>query len=660
MSPREGILTAPVHRHKIKRPKASPHLHFVASPPHAAPLFFTMRLLLLASLITALPLQAAPLRFTLAGDSTVATAANPPKDRPDLAGWGQHLADFLSPECAVINHARSGTSTKSFRDLGLWDRVLAEKADWVLIQFGHNDQPGKGPQRETDPAGSYRDNLRRFIQEARAAGSRPVLVTSVARRTFENGRLVSTLPPYVEAVIAVGRETNVPVVDLHRTSSLLFDQRGEKFSQGTYGPSPTDRTHFNHEGARMMARLVAEGLAKAVPELADVLRLTPTPPPGSPFRLQLDTITRGYDGTTCWVHPRAGIIPGPTPSVVLTLQKLLLSGSDIFYGLNDIRSDDLGRTWSTITPHEATLGRRTEPNDVIVAASDFTPKWHAHSGKLLGIGHTVRYLDNKVIPIRRRETMWSVYDADQRTWSNWQTLKMPDDPKFYNCGAGCVQRVDLDNGEILLPVYFKGEGEKFNRTTVLRCSFDGNELRYLGQGNELTLESGRGVYEPSLTRFQGRFYLTLRNDTDGYVAVSDDGLNFGPIQPWRYTDGSPLGTYNTQQHWITRPDALYLVYTRSGAHNDHVVRHRAPLFMARVDPDSLAVIRETETVVVPERGARLGNFGITEVSENETWITVAEWMQAAHPNVLIPTDNAFGADNSVYAARLFWSPPADR
>jgi lysophospholipase L1-like esterase len=62
-----------------------------------------------------------PLKVVLAGDSTVASVLNPPKDRPDLAGWGQVLGEFL-PKATVVNHARSGTSTKSFRDLGLWDR----------------------------------------------------------------------------------------------------------------------------------------------------------------------------------------------------------------------------------------------------------------------------------------------------------------------------------------------------------------------------------------------------------------------------------------------------------------------------------------------------------------------------------------------------------
>jgi hypothetical protein len=231
---------------------------------------------------------------------------------------------------------------------------------------------------------------------------------------------------------------------------------------------------------------------------------------------------------------------------------------------------------------------------------------------------------------------------------------MPDDVKFINAGAGSVQRFDLENGDILLPIYFKAEKDKYYRTTVLRCSFDGTTLKYLEHGTELALESGRGVYEPSITRCAGKFFLTLRNDTAGYVATSDDGLQFGPIQPWKFDDGSELGNYNTQQHWVTHRDRLYLVYNRKGAHNDHVARHRAPLFMAEVDQKTLAVKRATECILVPERGARLGNFAITEVSENETWVTVAEWMQTWSPNIVITPENAFGADNSVYAARILW------
>jgi lysophospholipase L1-like esterase len=610
-------------------------------------LFYALGLLIVGS-----SFSQDPLKVVLAGDSTVATVVNAPKDRPTLAGWGQMLGEFL-PKAKVINHARSGTSTKSFRELGLWDRVLKEKGLWVLIQFGHNDQKTADPKRFTDPATTYRDNLRAFIREVRESGGKPVLVTSVARRNYVEGKMTTILTPYVEAAQAVGKEMQVPVIDLHRASFALFQQMGEKFCQ-LYGPSEKDKSHFSREGARMMARLVAEGLEREVPELRPHLQLVPPPPAGLPFEVKLTTVSKGYDGKTCWVHPRAGAIPGQTPSVVLTMQKLLLTGSDIFYALNDVRTEDLGTRWSPIKEHSETLGRRNEAAGVVVAACDFTPKFHAKSGKLLGIGHTVRYRNDKVVENRKREASYAVYDDKTRTWSAWTTLSMPNEAKFFNSGAGCVQRFDLENGDILLPIYFKAKEDKFYRVTVLRCTFDGTALKFIEQGNELTLEVGRGVYEPSLTRCGGKFFLTLRNDVQGYVCTSDDGMNFGAIQPWKFNDGSDLGNYNTQQHWVTHGDRLYLVYNRRGAHNDHVARHRAPLFMAEVDQKTLAVQRATECILVPERGARLGNFAVTEVSGNETWVTVAEWMQTWSPNMVIPPENAFGADNSVFAARILW------
>jgi hypothetical protein len=102
-------------------------------------------------------------------------------------------------------------------------------------------------------------------------------------------------------------------------------------------------------------------LQSEVPELREHLQLVTPPPAGLPFEVKLTTVSEGYDGKTCWVHPRAGAIPGKTPSVVLTMQKLLLTGSDIFYALNDVRTDDLGTSWSPIKEHADTLGRRNEP-----------------------------------------------------------------------------------------------------------------------------------------------------------------------------------------------------------------------------------------------------------------------------------------------------------
>jgi hypothetical protein len=375
------------------------------------------------------------------------------------------------------------------------------------------------------------------------------------------------------------------------------------------------------------------------------------------YRIQLDTVSEGFDKKTCWVHPRAGAIPGATPSVVLMMQKLRLTGSDVFYALNEMRTDDLGAKWSGPTEH-ATFARRPEANGGEVGVCDFWPKWHAKTGTLLGIGHTVRYVNDNIPKQRSRETAYSIYDAKAHTWSPWTTLAMPDTEKFYNSGAGCAQRVDLPGGDILLPIYFKSKTQKEYRITVVRCGFDGGKLVYREHGSELTVSIERGLYEPSLTRFRDRFYLTIRNDRAGYVAVSDDGLRFGEPRVWRWDDGTELGTYNTQQHWVTHRDGLFLVYTRTGAGNDHVFRHRAPLFIAQVDPEKRHVIRKTERILVPERGARLGNFGVTEVNEHETWVTVAEWMQTWGPN---PSDYSipmkYGSNNAVFAARIAWEKP---
>jgi len=173
-------------------------------------------------------------------------------------------------------------------------------------------------------------------------------------------------------------------------------------------------------------------------------------------------------------------------------------------------------------------------------------------------------------------------------------------------------------------------------------------LTYIEHGDELTIDIPRGFGEPSLVRFGDQYFLTLRNDEKGYVTKGSDGLCFEAPRPWCFDDGEELGNYNTQQHWVLHSEALFLVYTRRGAANDHVFRHRAPLFMAQVDPQRLCVIRSTERAIVPERGARLGNFGVTDVSPEETWVTVAEWMQPRGCE-------RYGSDNTVWVAKLHWN-----
>ena len=376
---------------------------------------------------------------------------------------------------------------------------------------------------------------------------------------------------------------------------------------------------------------------------------------GVDYEINLQPIRSGFDGETCWVHARGSAIPGAGegdgPAIVMTTQKLLLSGSDVFFTIHDMRSDDMGESWSEPTPHEG-LGRWDAGDGVIGAVCDFAPKWHSATRTLLGAGHTAYYCDESgPMRVRPRETAYSVYDPDAREWSEARFLAMPDEPRFLNLGSGCSQRVDLEDGTILLPVYFRSDIEVAHmEAMVARCGFDGETLTLLEIGNSLACKDPRGMCEPSLTRFGGRFFLTLRNDVRGYVTSSDDGLHFDEPIPWCFDDGEELGSYNTQQHWLTHSDGLFLVYTRRGLDNDHVFRNRAPLVVAQVDPERLCVLRETERVAVPERGARLGNFGVCDITEDESWIVAAEWMQPVGCE-------QYGSDNTVWAARVRWQQP---
>jgi len=202
----------------------------------------------------------------LVGDSTVT----------DKAGWGKAFADRLVPGVTCSNTSSGGQSTKSFLDGGRWTRAVALHPTHVLIQFGHNDMPGKGPNRETDPKTTYRVNLIRFVDEARAAGAQPILVTSIPRRTFkDDGKLVGELAPYVEAMRAVAADKKVPLADLYARSVEAIEKLGPAASEelGPIGKDgKRDHTHLAKPGMELTARLLAEELRKVAPELAPVFR----------------------------------------------------------------------------------------------------------------------------------------------------------------------------------------------------------------------------------------------------------------------------------------------------------------------------------------------------------------------------------------------------
>ena len=372
------------------------------------------------------------------------------------------------------------------------------------------------------------------------------------------------------------------------------------------------------------------------------------------YTLRLETITKHWDGEFNWTQARVAAIPGKgkegQPRLMMTMQKWFVAQSDYYSGLYTMASDDMGETWTD--PEEQTaLGWRRGPGNTIIGICDFTPGWHEKSGKLLAIGHTVHYMEGgKLIKNRPRATAYAVYDPNTEKWSDWKRVSVPDEDKFYNSGSGCGQWLVRPDGNLLVPVYFKARGDTTNcyASTVFHCRFDGEELSYIRHGDELSLDQPRGVYEPSLILFRQRYYLTLRNDQRAYVSCSEDALDWEPIRPWTFDNGLEIGSYNTQQHWAAHGEGLFLVYTRRDSSNGHIPRSRAPLFMAGVDPERLLLLKETERILIPQRGVMMGNFGVARINQKETWVTVGENM---HP----PENLHLGADGSVFAARLSWA-----
>jgi pectin methylesterase-like acyl-CoA thioesterase/lysophospholipase L1-like esterase len=208
------------------------------------------------------------IRIVLAGDSTVT----------DGAGWGAGFRKPLDDKIDLLNLSRGGRSSKSFRDEGVWQQVLDDKPDYILIQFGHNDQPGKGPERETDPKTTFRTNMARYVDEARAVGAKPILVTSLSRRRWaeDGAHIASNLTEYADATKAVAMEKSAPLIDLHARSIEKYEALGkagcEAISPREKDGVGIDNTHLNAAGSDVFGRIVADELARVVPDLKPHIR----------------------------------------------------------------------------------------------------------------------------------------------------------------------------------------------------------------------------------------------------------------------------------------------------------------------------------------------------------------------------------------------------
>jgi lysophospholipase L1-like esterase len=242
----------------------------------------------LAALVLAGHVSAAeaPVRVILVGDSTMATKS----------GYGDALCSRFTSAVTCVNLARGGRSTSSFRAEGRWDeveRMLKDgagfKATYVLVQFGHNDQPGK-PGRSTDLVTQFPANMARYAQETRALGGIPVLVTPLTRRTFKGAYLADDLAPWAAATRRAAAQEHAALLDLNADSAAAVQAMGQdeadtlavvprppgygqprdpnKVEPAGAAKSAFDRTHLGAKGSDFFARMVERELVAARPETA--------------------------------------------------------------------------------------------------------------------------------------------------------------------------------------------------------------------------------------------------------------------------------------------------------------------------------------------------------------------------------------------------------
>lgn len=205
----------------------------------------------------------------VAGDST---AANYSKARAPMTGWAQVLNHYTEKGVRVENRAAGGRSTKSFRDEKRWDRILNDlkPGDYVMIQFGHNDQKKDKPAVYAAAETDYRNNLKRFIAEVRAKKANPVLLTSVARRVFnKQGKLWQSLGKYPQVTREVAKETGTPLIDANKLTmdwltkagpdaSIAFFTHVKPGEFSGYPKGSKDNTHFRDKGAEAVAKMIVE------------------------------------------------------------------------------------------------------------------------------------------------------------------------------------------------------------------------------------------------------------------------------------------------------------------------------------------------------------------------------------------------------------------
>ncbi|MCO6546566.1 MAG: rhamnogalacturonan acetylesterase [Gilliamella sp.] len=219
-------------------------------------------------------------KIFIAGDSTAATKA---EDKRPETGWGEKLQQFCSTNYEVRNLAFNGASTKTFIKQGLLEKLRQEisQNDYLIIQFGHNDQKIEDPNWGTSIS-EYQNNLASFIDVAKQNNAIPIVLSSIIRRHYEKGKLINTLGAYPQAAHDAAIANDAFFIDLNKITFAYISLMSPKESQKlwlnvdhsfNYPQGIHDNTHLNDAGATLIAKLVAQEIAKLAAPLAKEIRI---------------------------------------------------------------------------------------------------------------------------------------------------------------------------------------------------------------------------------------------------------------------------------------------------------------------------------------------------------------------------------------------------
>lgn len=299
--------------------------------------------------------------------------------------------------------------------------------------------------------------------------------------------------------------------------------------------------------------------------------------------------------------------------------------------------------WHTVLQPEeypTQLQPETDADGFCFMPSFLNWKYHPAMGKVVGFGSVLRHKGPELSNhLEHLAISYSVYDPADRTFTPWKSFRVTTDGVERPCAA-YGQRVDLPGGDILLP--FSTVKEIHGWDTIywsgsIRCRFNGDSIEVVEVGNLVSQPKLRGFVEPSMAECNGTYSMTLRaNDGHSYLTTSQDGLHWQKPSPWIWDDGTSIAMNQTMSKFIRNDHGLFFVYTRITGDNENVVRHRAPLFIGQIDPEKGCLLRETESVLMANRGFPLGNFNVYQISPTETWVTAPEWDRSGED---IPCDN---------------------